>query len=76
MSRRVITEEIWVKIQTPIQFYGCYRSRNSKNIMEAILWKLRTGTPWRDIPNFFVLGKQPTIVERVKGYERRFLTTR
>ena len=30
-----------------MQFYRCYRS---KNIMEAILWKLRTGAPWRDIP--------------------------
>ena len=50
MSRRVITDEIWVQIQNTMQFYGCYRSRNSKNIMEAILWKLRTGAPWRDIP--------------------------
>ncbi len=50
MSRRVITDEIWVQIQNTMQFYDCYRSRNSKNIMEAILWKLRTGAPWRDIP--------------------------
>ena len=50
MSRRVITDEIWAQIQNTMQFYGCYRSRNSKNIMEAILWKLRTGAPWRDIP--------------------------
>ncbi|WP_416202805.1 IS5 family transposase [Acinetobacter sp. TGL-Y2] len=50
MSRRVITDEIWNQIQQTMQFYGCYRSRNSKNIMEAILWKLRTGAPWRDVP--------------------------
>lgn len=37
MSRRVITDEIWVQILDTMQFYGCYRSRNSKNIMEAIL---------------------------------------
>ena len=42
------------------------------HVIARILWKLQTGTPWRDIPNFFVLGKQPTIVERIKGYERRF----
>lgn len=50
MSRRVMTDEIWAQIQNTMQFYGCYRSRNSKNIMEPILWKLRTGVPWRDIP--------------------------
>ncbi|WP_416240784.1 IS5 family transposase [Acinetobacter sp. WCHAc010034] len=34
-------------MQETVQFYGCYRS---KNIMEAILWKFRTGAAWRDIP--------------------------
>ena len=37
MSRRVITDEIWAQIQNTMQFYGCYRSRNSKT-----LWKLPT----------------------------------
>ena len=28
-------------------------TKNSRNIMEAILWKLRTGATWRDIPQEF-----------------------
>ena len=47
MTRRVLTDDIWLKIQETIQFYDCYRS---KNIMEAIRWKLRTNPTWRDIP--------------------------
>ena len=47
MTRRVLTDDIWLQIQETMQFYGCYRS---KNIMEAILWKRRTGATWRDIP--------------------------
>ena len=50
MTRRVLTDDIWLQIQDTMKFYGCYRSKNSKNIMEAILWKLRTGATWRDIP--------------------------
>ena len=50
MTRRVLTDDIWLKIQDTMKFYGCYRSKNNKNIMEAILWKLRTGATWRDIP--------------------------
>ncbi len=50
MAGRVITDKIWAQIQNTMQFYGCYRSRHSKNMMEAILWKLRPAAPWRDIP--------------------------
>lgn len=50
MTRRVLTDDIWLQLQETMQLYGCYRSKNSRNIMEAILWKLRTGATWRDIP--------------------------
>ncbi len=38
MTRRVITDGIWTQLQ---------------EVMEGILWKLRTGAPWRDIPKEF-----------------------
>lgn len=50
MTRIVLTDEIWEQIQVVMKRYGCYRSQNSRKIMEAILWKLRVGAPWRDIP--------------------------
>ena len=43
MTRRVLIDDIWLQIQNTMKFYGCYRSKNSKYIIEAILWKLRTG---------------------------------
>lgn len=30
--------------------FGFYQSKNNYNIMEAILWNLKTDTTWRDIP--------------------------
>lgn len=50
MSRRFIKDKIWAKIQQSMKFYGRYRSRTSKNIMQDILWSLLTSAAWPDIP--------------------------
>ena len=49
MARTLLTDDIWQQIQDTMRLHGCYCSKNSRNIMEAILWKLRTGATWRDI---------------------------
>ncbi len=53
MARTLLTDDIWQQIQDTMRLHGCYCSKNSRNIMEAILWKLRTGATWRDIPQEF-----------------------
>jgi len=53
MNRRVLTDEIWSQLLTVMESKGCYDSKNAREIMEAILWKLRVGGPWRDIPEEF-----------------------
>ncbi|MCJ0929370.1 IS5 family transposase [Acinetobacter lwoffii] len=53
MARTLLTDDIWQQIQDTMRLHGCYRSKNSRNIMEAILWKLHTGATWRDIPQEF-----------------------
>jgi transposase len=50
MVRRVITDNIWEQLENTLRLKGCHRWKNDRNIMEAILWKLRTGAPWRDLP--------------------------
>lgn len=32
---------------------GCHRWPNDREVMEAIIWKLRTGAPWRNVPRKF-----------------------
>lgn len=53
MVRQVITDVIWNELEATLRKYGCHRWKNDRNIMEAILWKLRTGAPWRDVPQEF-----------------------
>lgn len=53
MVRRAITDPIWEQLEKTLRSKGCHRWKNDRNIMEAILWKLRTGAPWRDVPSEF-----------------------
>jgi len=40
----------WERLQQALSQLGCYITKDSRKIIEAILWRLRTGCPWRDIP--------------------------
>ena len=53
MTRRALTDDLWTQLQKILLAKGCYDAKNSREVMEAILWKLRTGAPWRDIPAEF-----------------------
>ncbi len=57
MARIVLTDELWQQLQEVMKQHGCYITKNTRTIMEAIIWKLRTGAPWRDIPEELVSWK-------------------
>lgn len=42
--------QIRYELEKTLRDHGCHRWKNNRNIMEAILCKLRTGAPWQDIP--------------------------
>ena len=50
MVRKAITDEIWARLLPIMLEKGCYDAKNSRNVMEAIIWKLRTGAQWREVP--------------------------
>ncbi len=50
MVRRGLNNFIWQQLQVIMGSKGCKNSENNRDVMEAILWKLRTGAPWRDVP--------------------------
>jgi hypothetical protein len=53
MTRRVLSDLIWEQLHATMRAKGCHRWKNDREVMEAILWKLRTGAPWRDLPAEF-----------------------
>ena len=50
MARQALTDSLWEQLQVTMKKHGCYQKEKKREVMEAILWKLRTGAPWRDIP--------------------------
>lgn len=40
--------------------------KNNRLFIEAILWIVRTGSPWRDLPDYF--GKWNTIFKRFRDW--------
>lgn len=53
MTRRMLNDAIWAQLETVMRSKGCHLWPNNREVMEAILWKLRTGAPWRDVPAEF-----------------------
>ena len=47
---------------------------NNRRFVEAVLWVVRTGSPWRDIPEWF--GKWDSIYLRFRDWVRADVWTR
>ena len=59
MPRTLLTDELWSKLLIILLELGLYDKSNLRKTLEGILYRMRTGCPWRDIPATF--GKFPTI---------------
>lgn len=55
MARHGLTDEQWAKIQHafPPRARVGRPPRDRRQILDGILWILRTGAPWRDLPKEF-----------------------
>jgi transposase len=72
--RRQITDECWAIMGPAIQEAketkaGRPAERSLREFMEAVLWGIRTGVQWRDLPAEF--GKWHTIYTRYRRWEAR-----
>lgn len=55
MARLLLTDDEWnlISSEFPMPKRIGRPRRDSRQIMDAILWILRTGSPWRDLPDEF-----------------------
>lgn len=59
MARTVLTNEQWNKLKPILLQLNIYNKHNLKDTVEGILYRMRTGIAWRDLPSNF--GKANTI---------------
>jgi transposase len=69
VHRGELTEAAWVRIEPLLpQVDGRGRRwRDHRQVINGILWRLRTGAPWRDIPERY--GPWQTCYERYKRWD-------
>jgi transposase len=53
MVRVLLTDEFWSRLRNIFLHCGAYDTENLRMTVEGILYKLRVGCPWRDVPEFF-----------------------
>ena len=59
-----VSDDLWALIE-PLMPSGVRRGRpwnDHRLMLEGIIWRFRTGSPWRDLPEYF--GAWQTVAER------------
>jgi transposase len=68
VGRGELTDRAWARIEPLLPLMGRRggRWRDHRQVINAILWKLRTGAPWRDLPERY--GPWKTAHERLRKW--------
>ena len=75
LFRTAISDPVWNRLEPVLEEAGVRRIRDLRLRMEGVLWRLRTGAPWRDLAtelgswstvfNFFNRWSQEGLWKRV-----------
>lgn len=68
MIRLMLTDSLWLKLRKSIEFTSAYLTDSLRLCLEGILWRFRTGAPWRDLPPFF--GPWKTVYNRFNEWSK------
>jgi len=71
MHRHALTEAQWARIKPflPTQRRGPEALRGDRLFVEAVIFRAKTGTPWRDLPERF--GPWKSVYNRFANWARR-----
>ena len=53
MARLMLSDELWSKLRTIMRQQGIYDKPDLRLMVEAMLYRMRVGCPWRDLPAEF-----------------------
>ena len=66
MLRLLLKDEHWSKLQTILQQFPIFIKSNTRTFIEAVLYRIRTGLPWRDLPPYF--GKWNSVFKKFNSW--------
>jgi transposase len=53
MARKVLTDELWEKLKILLPKPKGRHGNDDRLFIESVCWIIRTGAPWRDLPQEF-----------------------
>ncbi len=62
MARLMLSDEVWSKLGIIMRQQGIYDKPELRLMVEAMLYRMRVGCPWRDLPAEF--GNWNTIYQK------------
>ena len=71
-ERLVIADEVWDKVSPhlPGKATDCgVTVADNRLFLEAVLWRVRTGSPWRDLP--VALGNWNSVFQRFRRWAKK-----
>lgn len=71
MAHRILTEQMWQRVAALLPPERGHRGRPAKDnrqMLEAMLWRLQTGAPWRDLSPEW--GPWGTVYRRFERWNR------
>lgn len=69
MPRTMLNDQHWSKLTTIFRHFNIYLKLNLRNFIEAILFRIRIGCPWRDLPQEF--GKPNSIFKKYNRWSKK-----
>jgi hypothetical protein len=72
MPRTLLKDEYWSKLLNILLDLGVYHKKNLRLKIEGILYRIRTGIPWEDIPPFFGKGNSLFAPSSIDGRRKGF----
>jgi transposase len=72
IERFVLNDAVWERIAPYLPGKASDRgvtASNNRLFVEAVLWRVRTGSPWRDLPGTF--GKWNSVFQRFRRWAHK-----
>src|SRR4051794_11456504 len=66
MPRLLLSDELWSKLRTILLHKAISNKRDLRMTVEGMLYRMRTGCPWRDLPAAF--GNWARIYKRFNAW--------
>ena len=71
-QRFVVTDGVWARLEPHLsgkKSDSGVTAKDNRLFLEAVLWRVRTGLPWRDLPSAF--GNWNSVFRRFRRWAKR-----